>query len=286
MNIAVLSDVHSNYVALQACLDYIDDYKRRRGRSIDHIFLLGDYVTDGPFPERTMDLIYQTMEKYPCTCVRGNREEYLLEYQNKPCPWRKSTGTGGLLYAYEHTRRKDWEFFNSLKNCEIVELEGLEPITVMHGSQLDSRDNYFYDPKRGDAFLKAGSTHIMVGGHSHAQHIVDKFGKIYINPGSVGEALDGVGGHAQFCVLSFDDGRLSVENFMIPYDYEKMLKVSQESDLEEYAFYLPKLIGKVYSTGINYFINAFELASEVTGLPPSEVDEETWKKVYEQVVKE
>lgn len=38
MEIAVLSDIHSNYIAFDACMDYI------RKRKIDMLIFLGDYL--------------------------------------------------------------------------------------------------------------------------------------------------------------------------------------------------------------------------------------------------
>lgn len=42
MNIAVLSDIHSNHIAFETCLKYLEK------RDIDAYCLLGDYV--GEFP--------------------------------------------------------------------------------------------------------------------------------------------------------------------------------------------------------------------------------------------
>ena len=45
MRIAVISDIHSNYIAFKTI---IDDIKKE---NIDEIIFLGDYVTDGPYPD-------------------------------------------------------------------------------------------------------------------------------------------------------------------------------------------------------------------------------------------
>ena len=74
MDIAVLSDIHSNHSAFQACFDYAV------GKGITNFVLLGDYITDAPYPQKTMELIYVIRKYFNCWMVRGNREEYLLNY--------------------------------------------------------------------------------------------------------------------------------------------------------------------------------------------------------------
>ena len=49
--LALISDVHGNYKALEAFLEYIEVHP------VDGIICLGDYVTDSPYPERTMELL-------------------------------------------------------------------------------------------------------------------------------------------------------------------------------------------------------------------------------------
>ena len=48
---ALISDIHGNFKALEAFLEYI------QGNPVDGIISLGDYVTDGPYPEKIMEQI-------------------------------------------------------------------------------------------------------------------------------------------------------------------------------------------------------------------------------------
>ena len=75
MDIAVMSDIHSNHVAFERCLSYA------LVRKIGVFFFLGDYVGDMAYPQKTMDLLYEMEKQYQCFFVRGNREDYLLDYQ-------------------------------------------------------------------------------------------------------------------------------------------------------------------------------------------------------------
>ena len=62
MDIAVFSDVHGNHSALQAAIDY------SVGKGITNFVLLGDYVTDCPNPQKTMELIY-VLKQYFTTYI-------------------------------------------------------------------------------------------------------------------------------------------------------------------------------------------------------------------------
>ena len=68
--IAVLSDIHGNLVALDACLA---DLGGQGGA--DEIVAAGDLCVDGPKPKKVL----QRLEEIGARCVRGNTDRYLYE---------------------------------------------------------------------------------------------------------------------------------------------------------------------------------------------------------------
>ena len=60
MEIAVLADIHSNYVALERCLAYAFS------RNIKTFIFLGDYVAELAYPQRTMQRLYDLSKEYQC----------------------------------------------------------------------------------------------------------------------------------------------------------------------------------------------------------------------------
>ena len=85
---AVFSDIHSNLQAFDVCLDYAFSHKA------EHFIFLGDYVSGCAYPDRTMDRIYEVQKEIPCTFIRGNREEYMLDYRDgKKEKWEYGSGT-------------------------------------------------------------------------------------------------------------------------------------------------------------------------------------------------
>ena len=109
LDYAVFSDIHGNHSALQACLDYAV------GRGITNFVLLGDYVTDCPNPQKTMELIYVLKQYFNTYIIRGNREDYLLNYRKDGTGrWKKGSASGSLLYTYQNLTDEDFNFFDSL----------------------------------------------------------------------------------------------------------------------------------------------------------------------------
>lgn len=56
--IVVIADIHSNYMAFEVSYNEIEKIKP------DGIIFLGDYVTDFPYPQRTMKLLYKCNSNY------------------------------------------------------------------------------------------------------------------------------------------------------------------------------------------------------------------------------
>ncbi|MDE5933106.1 MAG: metallophosphoesterase, partial [Lachnospiraceae bacterium] len=73
MKIAVIGDIHSNHYALETCITHALD------RKVDEFLFLGDYISDCPYPQKTMKIIYEIQKNHKCTFIRGNREDYMLD---------------------------------------------------------------------------------------------------------------------------------------------------------------------------------------------------------------
>ena len=56
MKLAVLSDIHGNYIALERCIEYALAHGAQR------FVFLGDYVGELAYPQKTMAHIYGLME--------------------------------------------------------------------------------------------------------------------------------------------------------------------------------------------------------------------------------
>lgn len=163
MKLAIFSDIHSNYVAFRRCVDYIEEL------GITHIVFLGDYISDGANPQKTMDLVYELREKYTCWFLKGNREEYMLAHRggDPRYTWTVSSATGSLLYTYNNLREKDLDFFASLPTTDTVEIDGYPTFEICHGSLSNTRGVMYPNNAVSLESLSLMKTNLLVGGHIH-----------------------------------------------------------------------------------------------------------------------
>lgn len=277
MRVAVISDIHANYKALEAFLAYIEE------RPVDAVIALGDYVTDSPYPERTMQLLYGMMEKYPCHLIRGNREEYLLDNAKIPQGWHICSPNGALYYTSLHVTREDLEFFDSLPSTDRVQLGDCPELTICHGAPGEIRGNFIFQKELKDKVMRELPTKYLLGGHSHRQEACEMYGKLYVNPGSLGLAMADKGGHAEFAILEGDVNGWKPQLISIPYDLEGFLKDFAESGLEEYGMVLTRAVKKMLCTGRNYFYEAVCEACKISGKPLPETNEDVWQQVAKKL---
>ena len=278
--IAVISDIHSNYKALEAFLAFLEDHP------VDGILCLGDYVTDGPYPSRTLALIHKIQERWPSYLLRGNREDYLLENLDNHLGWKPSSNTGALLYTLHHLSEEELQFLGSLPTEQEVVIEGCPALYICHGVPGRVRGNVLTEQGLRDRVLSELSGRYLLGGHSHHQEIYCKGEKTYINPGSLGLAVDGVGRRAQFAVLTGNSWEWQTEFFSISYDVDGYLKEFKESGVEEMGMTLSKAAQKNLVTGVNYFyLCVMEVMGEAARMGTrdfGQVPESFWKQLEDE----
>lgn len=259
-----------------------------QGHSVDGIISLGDYVTDGPYPERTMELLYKMRESYSCYMIRGNREDYLLDNVGNKEGWKPSSANGTLYYTWRQLRRKDMEFFASLPTEREVVIEGHPALYICHGTPGRVRGNVCWEEGLREKILRElpPPYRYLLGGHSHHQEMERLGDKTYINPGSLGFAMDGVGSHGQFAVLTGDRDGWETEFLSIPYDVETYLRAFAKSGVDEIGMTLNKAVKKSLVTGVNYFfrcIQAMEEEAKRAGAGSvAELPESAWEPLIER----
>ena len=229
MRVAVLSDIHSNYHAFQAC--YEDAVKC----GTECFIFLGDYVSDLAEPKKVMDLVYEIQTKYPTVCLRGNREGYMLDCESGRSSFARGSKSGSLLFTYEHLRKKDLVFLRDLKISDTVVLNGIS-MEIAHAAM--DNDRYYFDSTDGhaaDIFLQMQCDYLLTG-HCHKQYILQQAGKTIINPGSVGMPHGGTR-NPKYAMLDIADGTVSCELREVSYDLAEAIHAQFASGLVEYAGY-------------------------------------------------
>ncbi|WP_051525918.1 metallophosphoesterase family protein [Butyrivibrio proteoclasticus] len=229
MDIAVFSDIHGNYSALQACIDYAV------GRGITNFMLLGDYVTDCPSPQKTMEKIYVLKQYFNTYIIKGNREDYLLDYHKSGAGnWRKGSASGALLYTYENLTQKDFDFFDSLQSYGQFEMKGYPSFEYCHGSPGQINELLYREKRNTKKVLTHLKGNYLVHGHTHIQGTYVYRGKKAINPGSVGMPWY-YGGKTQFCILHGSSKGWEEDYIQLEYNRKEIIRDFKSSDISRYA---------------------------------------------------
>lgn len=229
MKIAILSDIHGNYVALERCMNYALD------KGIDTFLFLGDYIGELAYPQKAMKMLYDIKEKYHCTFIGGNKEGYWINYRkygNDDWGWKdKDSTTGMLLYAYNHLTESDIDFFESMPISEKIDIEGYKPFIICHGSPEKVNEYLKHDGEITYEVMERAETDLIVGGHTHIQGKTIYKGKVLLNPGAVGIPLKS-DGKTQFLILQSYEGGWQEEFVSLHYDVEKVIEDMKADKLE------------------------------------------------------
>lgn len=253
---------------------------------VDGIICLGDYVTDGPYPQRTVEYLRKMCERYSCYMIRGNREDYLLNNVGNKEGWKPSSANGTLYYTLQHLTPEDMAFLASFPTEREVLIEGCPALYICHGTPGRVRGNVHEEAGLKEKVMRELAYPYLLGGHSHYQETDRLFGKTYINPGSLGFAVDGVGRRAQFAFLEGEKEGWEPRFLSIPYDVEGYLQAFAESGVDEIGMTLNKAVKKSLVTGVNYFfkcIVAMEKEAEKAGVKSvPEMPQEAWDRLEER----
>ncbi len=208
MRIAVLSDIHSNIVALDAVLDHAAD--------VDAIWHLGDVVGYGPEP----DAVVERLSERGAFGVRGNHDAAAIG--GPEIDWFNPEARAAAEWTRDtmSATSRDWL-------SKLPERLSMESITLVHGSPRDPLREYVTDHDVAAANIELLETQHGLHGHTHVpvawMATPDRVALVraedtttlalgtyrtLLNPGSVGQPRDG-DPRAAYLVLDLEIGRVS-----------------------------------------------------------------------------
>lgn len=223
---AILADIHSNSLALQACIE------KAIAECVQQFIFLGDYLGELAYPRKTLEILKELQNQYPCVFIRGNKEDYWIAHmKNKEEIWEYGkTTTGTLKYVYDQLTDEDIDTFEAMPITMDLKYEGLPQITVCHGSPLKVNQSMRPDYDYIDELLKNMPSNIVICGHFHVQTDYIRKGVRVINPGAVGVALHS-NGLAQFMILTGENGEWKQQFYSVPYNVEQAIKQMEDEEL-------------------------------------------------------
>jgi len=228
MRVGLISDIHGNRLALDAVLSELEQ------EGIDQLVCLGD-VAVGPQPAEALARI----RELGCPVVMGNWDAAFLGDMPEP---RDEVGRR-LVEIGEWWSNflspADREFMQSFVPTLDLELDGTRAV-CFHGSPHSYDDWIFATTPDTElkAMLDGFEQPVLIGGHTHLQMIRRYEEAVIVNPGSVGLPFREwwprpvlISPWAEYGVLSWEKGRLSLDLRRTSFDVDAFLELSLESGM-------------------------------------------------------
>lgn len=214
MKVAVLSDVHSNKVALDAVLDELSN------QEYDALVCAGDVVGYGPDPRECLETVQEECDYV----VQGNHDRKVAEgnfeeYKSNAMAYE------GLKYSNEELDDSQIEWLSNLPESTFV----TDDLNVVH-SHPSITDKYVMPREFPNMRRYMDEYNHIVLGHTHLQHKARVDGRLIINPGSVGQPRDR-DWRAAFAILDTDAS--TVEFHRVEYDVDEVAQRVRKAGLPE-----------------------------------------------------
>jgi len=181
--LALMGDVHANLPALRAVLDAIAGAGLTRGACT------GDLVMRGPDPEGVVEAV----RRLGWPCVVGNTDRKVARRPARPKDHAKAQRVGSRAWSTNQLSAESLAYLAGLPMVWRLRLKDWT-VALVHGAPDDPRQAVEdHTPKSEVRRLIAAldGPDCIVSGHTHRPSVREIDGCLLVNPGSVGEALDG-----------------------------------------------------------------------------------------------
>jgi predicted phosphodiesterase len=232
MRIAVLSDIHANYHALEAVLAAVD------AEEVDELWCLGDTVGYGPRPNRCCAIVRERAN----LCLAGNHDLAVLGTLS--VDEFNGDAAAAVLWTKGVLDEDSRSFLASLEPA--ATREGVE---LFHGSPLDPVWDYVLTESAAFLSFRTTSAPLLLVGHSHVALALSWDGtdlggglakdgakidlakaRWLLNPGSVGQPR---GDDPRAAWLLIDEGARRAMFRRVPYPVEQTQAEIRERGLPE-----------------------------------------------------
>ncbi len=209
--IAIISDIHGNYPALQSVLEEIDEI------GCEMIYSLGDIAGYGCMINECIS----ELRARNIVNIMGNHDYYLTS--NTKCP-RSNSANLCLDYQRNVITQSNMEWLSGSVNRISV-----RDISMVHAGWNDPIDEYLYQVN--EEYFRDRFGTIFISGHTHVQVHAQMGNKIFCNPGSVGQPRDG-DHRAAYVILDGDQINLR----RVRYNIDAIADAMKEAGFDSYIY--------------------------------------------------
>ena len=177
MRIGIISDIHSNLTAFKLIMQKLQE------EQVEKFFFLGDYITDGYQDNEVLDIIKNLNAKV----ILGNREGYIINIINNFDIGKNYNNKKTLYNTAKMLTNENKQYISGLPSKLIIELYGIK-ILLIHGNNPLLKPQNFSE---FDKLINNNDFDVCFYGHIHKAACFWYKDKLFINPGSCGEPIDG-----------------------------------------------------------------------------------------------
>ena len=220
MRILLISDVHANSWALRAV-------EKTAGKT-DYILCAGDTVNYGPDPAGAI----HWLQEHKAVTVRGNHDHAVgFAVDPKASPLKQPLAIAMRDWTRDQLSPADMGWLLTLSRrleCRV----GGASFMVVHGTPVNVLYDYRLVPDASEQLLQELTSQVrgdvLLVGHTHLPLLRNRGQLQIVNPGSVGQPLDG-NPHASYAI--WQDGQITLHR--AAYDHQPVLDALSRIPLPE-----------------------------------------------------
>lgn len=205
MKILIVSDLHGNAEAVSVL-----------PRDYDQLWVLGDLVNYGPNPHEVIEFV----QRHANYVVRGNHDHAIGFDTDPRCPEPFKTMAAEMGSITQRILSEgDKSYLRMLPLSISTEVHGIH-FHLCHAAPTDPLFGY-RPPESSDweTEVHAVPPGCLLVGHTHLQFRRDMFGRVIVNPGSLGQPKTAA---PQGCFATWEDG--SIQFHSVPYPYRATIE--------------------------------------------------------------
>lgn len=220
MKVAIISDIHANYQALEAVMEDV------KSHGCEKILCLGDLALAGPQPRMVIDFI---RKQDNWTVIQGNTDKLIGDFSPQILEELKNkfpVMAHALVDDISILEEDKKDYLKNLPPQMNLEIEGVK-VLLVHGSPRRNNEDIMPEMPMAEIeeIVKGVDADLIFCGHTHIPcGYQTKSRKTVVNVGSVGRPMT-LDAKACYCIADFDDGGFSLEHRFVDYDRETAAEI-------------------------------------------------------------
>lgn len=243
MKLAVLADIHANYIALQTVTEHVEAW------CPDKVVVAGDIVNRGPRPVECLRFVQEKQQSHGWLTVRGNHEDYVISCGEPDAP---SAGP-----EYDIFRTGHWTYRQLNGNVSALEAMPFQQslkipndieARITHGSMRGNRDGIYPETTNDELRQQIQPPpSLLCVGHTHRPLVRQIDGTLVVNVGAAGLPFDS-DLRASYAQLIWQQGEWSAKIIRLNYDRQQTEKDFYESGfMEESGAFAPLILNEFHT---------------------------------------